>query len=890
VTERVIRTKLFVPPLGPNLVSRPRLTGQLDQALDSGCCLVLLSAPAGFGKTTLVSEWVVHSDLAYTWLSLDKADNDPLRFLTYLVAAMQMIIPGIGIDVLNELRAPGVALGSRPAQIESALTILINEVTQVQEHFIVVLDDYHAIEAPAVHAAVSFLLEHMPTQMHLVIASRIDPPLTIARLRGQGQLAEIHATDLGFALDEATIFLREAMDLDLSASQVSALEKRTEGWIAGLQLAALSIRGCGDASDFIQAFTGSHRYILDYLTEEVLSHQSEDIQSFLKQTSILNRLSGSLCDAVAEREDSQKMLETLEAANLFIIPLDEERRWYRYHHLFADLLRQHLQREKGDLLPGLHRRASEWYEKNGQIPEAVDHALAAQEFERAADLVERTAWALLTRGELATVLGWISGLPYELMHTRARLAFFHSWAMDHSGEVDRVEECLTGVDLREVAGEVATVRAHVAAVRGNTAQSIALAQEATRQLPADNLFLRGLVAQTLGLAHHWGGNPGAAAQALTQAIELSRAAGQTTLTVTALAFLGRALVVQGKLRQAVDTYQEVLELVVPQISRPVPYASIAYVGIAGALYEWNDLDGALRYAKEGIKRSQASGFIPYQLVGNIFSARVHLARGDLPQALESFHQAEYLEQNCDYAYVNALLDELRIRLWVARENLAAAEEWVQAHWSRQVDDISLAQELEQITVAGALIKQSSSANNNAANDIGKALNLLSHLLEKAESAGRLPNMIKIMVLQALALQTCGDNIRALSTLEQALSLAEPECFRRTFLDEGESMSRLLYQARQQKIMPEFSASLISASNASSQFSAEGLVEPLSEREFEVLRLIAAGLSNQEIAQELVIAVSTVKSHINHIYGKLGVRSRTQAVARAQSLGLLSIQA
>lgn len=859
---------------------------KLDRALEMGGRLVLVSAPAGFGKTTLLSEWIASRELTAAWLSLDKADNDLLRFLTYLIAALQTIEPEIGVGLLDELQSPGAGPKRTAVRMESALTALINDLANHSTSFVVVFDDYHLMEAASVHDAVSFLIDHQPPQMRLIIATRADPPLTVSRLRGQGRLVELHAADLGFAPEEAAVFLNEAMGLGLSEGEIAALESRTEGWIAGLQLAALSLQGRSDASAFIQAFAGSHRYVVDYLTEEILSRQTEEIRLFLQQTAILNRLSGPLCDAVTGGDKGQSRLERLEADNLFIVSLDEERRWYRYHHLFADLLRQRLQQEQKELERQLHQRASQWYAGQGLIPEAVDHALAAEDFEQAANLVERTAWELLTRGELATVLGWLDEVPQEVIRLRARLAFFRSWAMAHSGEIEKVEECLEGVDLSEVAGEVATIRAHVAAVRGDMDRAIALAEEANRRLPEDDHFLRGLVAQTLGLAYHWSGAPQAAVQSLMQAIALSQADSRSNLTVTAQAFLGRALMVQGKLRRAVATYREVLDRVAPQIGRPVPYASIAYVGIANALYEWNDLEGALDYATEGIQRSEASGFVPYQLVGTIISSRVHLARKDVAQAVEFCDQAAYLEQYCDYAYVCALLAELRVRLWLAQGNLQAAVAWTQAYDSTRENGINLTQEMEQITLAQVLLGEAHLSPDSKAGKGSEALDVLAPLLRAAESDRRLPSMIKILALQALAFATEGESDHALTTLQRALSLARAEAFRRTFLDEGEPMRRLLRRAQVQGIETDFVAGLLAASPQYHGLAQQALIEPLSKRELQVLHLIAAGLSNQEIARELVIAVSTVKSHINHIYGKLNVKSRTQAVARGQALGLL----
>ncbi len=519
MSEPLLSTKLHVPSSRTNLVTRPRLIKLLNLA---GCTkLTLVSAPTGFGKTTLLYQWLADSELPYTWFSLDKADNDPVRFLSYLIAALQQIEPDLGTGAGDILRSAGIASTTGRSPIELVLTQIVNEIASIREFFILILDDYHLIQNLRVHELALFLLENQPPTLQLVISTRVDPPLPFPRLRAEGQLVEVRAADLSFTTDEARAFLNGTMKLALPTEQVAALEQRTEGWIAGLQLAAISLKEHEDITGFIDAFTGSHRFILDYLTEEVFNRQAADVQAFLLDTAILDRLTAPLCDAITGRTDSQKILEVLDAANLFIVPLDDERRWYRYHHLFADLLRQRQQMERQEIVPELHQRASKWYEQTGLMLDAVSHALNAGDHQRAADLIERSAWSVLMRGELATLLSWIDQLPDELLRSRPRLIFFNVWALAYSGAVDEVEQRLQNVDLHTVRGEVETVRAHVAAVHGDITRAIALAHQAAEHLPADNVFLRGIVAQTLGLAYHWSGNPMAAAQELTKAIKLT---------------------------------------------------------------------------------------------------------------------------------------------------------------------------------------------------------------------------------------------------------------------------------------------------------------------------------------------------------------------------------
>ncbi|MGD2207153.1 MAG: LuxR C-terminal-related transcriptional regulator [Anaerolineae bacterium] len=898
--DQLLTTKLHIPSCRPEWVPRARLIDRLNASLAAGRKLTLVSAPAGFGKTTLLSDWLRQTNRPVAWLSLDEGDNDQARFLAYLITALQRVDPQIGQMAQAMLQAPRSA-----SQPEPLLTTLINDIVATAEPFILVLDDYHVVEASSIHEMFSFLLDHLPPSergMHLVIATRADPPWPLARLRARGQLTELHAADLRFSRDEAQIFFNEAMGLSLAPGEIAALEKRTEGWATGLQLAALSLRGRDDVPAFISAFTGSHRYVLDYLTEEVLNRQSEDVRAFLLQTAILDRLTGPLCDtvrfgrdqspgraegaasssgaAVTERVDSQRVLESLEAANLFIVPLDQDRRWYRYHHLFADLLRHRLLREQPNLEPELHRRASEWYEREGLITEAIGHALTCGDFERAACLIQDAGWAIFTRGEMATILAWIALLPHHIVRANPQLSILHAWAMAKSGDLDGAERCLREFHGDGFCGEVTAVRAYVAGVRGDLPQAVNLSQRALALLPAEDLVVRAIVAQNLGVAYHWRGDPAAAIQALTDAVALSRAAGQSSQTLTALAILGRAYEMQAALHQAMDAYQEALELGRGADRRPAPFACMAYVGMAGVLYEWNDLEAAKQHALEGIRLSKLGGFIAYQVFGHALLARVCEAQGDRDAALENTGQAEQLGQGSEYALVTALATELRVRLWLAQDNLLAAARWALERQRQPADELDAASEIEQMAVARMLIAQ---------DRLDEALRLLASLLAAAQAAGRTAHVIKVQALQALTFQAQGDESRALSALEQALSLAEPEGYVRTFVDEGEPVACLLRRALTQGIASGYASWLLATFDerpSTISPATQALVEPLTERETEVLHLIAAGLTNREIAQELVIAVSTVKSHINHLYGKLEVKNRTQAVARGRELDLL----
>lgn len=894
MSTSLLKTKLYIPTARSELVSRPHLVERLKEGFRRGRKLTLISAPAGYGKTTLLGEWIACSEprLRVAWVSLDKGDNDPARFWSYVVAAFQTVQADIGEIAQTAFQSP------RPLAIEPVLTGLLNQIAEWPDPFVLVLDDYHVIKAPAIHEALSFLLEHMPPQMHLVLATRADPPLPIPRLRGRGQLSELYQSDLRFRSEEIAQFLDRVVGLTLSAEDIAALERRTEGWIAGLQMAAISMRGRDDISGFVRAFAGSHRYIIDYLGEEVLRQQGRDVQAFLLQTAILDRLSGALCDAVIGARgpseehpdaDSQSVLEHLERNNLFIVSLDDRRQWYRYHPLFGHLLRQRLQRERRDQVPELHRRASRWYEQNGLISEAVSHALAAGDDEQAARLIEQGAWATLARCEMMTLLNWLDVLPRDLVRARPQLVILRAWALAIMGRWDDVEVCLSDAALASLPSQVAAVRAYVSGVRGDVPRTIELARQALEQLPEENPFLRSRVALSQGIAYLSKGRPVDAHRALTEAIALGRATGETYMILDAMMTLGHVQEMHGLLRQAVETHRQALRLAAEQGGGLAPVAGMAYVGIAEVLYEWNDLDGALRHALEGVRLTGLGGFTSYRIAGSIQAAKVHQARGNVDRALEVVRGAEKLAQKHNYAYMKGVSARLRVRLWVAQGDLEAACRWAREHRLGPAQELDLAREVEQIAVARALLASAPSQGRAGNGEIGEAIELLARLQRGAESAGRVKREIEVLALQALALWTQANLDRALPALERALSLAEPEGYVRTFVDEGEPMAQLLRSALSRGIAPNYVARLLAAFGQEVERASPGmesLVEPLSERETEVLRLVVAGLSNPEIAEELVVAVSTVKSHINSIYGKLGVERRTQAVARAQELGLL----
>jgi LuxR family maltose regulon positive regulatory protein len=904
-----LATKLHVPQPPLQLVRRPRLVERLQQAVERQ--LTLIAAPAGFGKTTLLSTWLGHAPFSAAWVSLESGDDDLIRFWSYVFTALERVNPGSGESALALLQ-----VSQQLPPIEIILTVWINGLVALSNKVVLILDDYHLITAQPIHRSVTYLLDHLPHQLHLIIATRADPPLPLARLRMRGHLTEMRVADLRFNTEETAAFLTRTPGLDLSVEDIAALEARTEGWIAGLQLAALSMRERKDVSDFLKAFTGSHRYVIDYLVEEVLARQPEPVQTFLLETSILERLEGSLCETVMGRmqepggqASGQTMLEQLEQANLFLTPLDDERLWYRYHQLFAEALRHRLQRRQPDLVPELHRRASTWYEQHGLMREAIHHALAAADFAQAAHLIEHTAELIAKHGELATLRAWLEALPGELVRSRVELCLWQGWLLALSGQYDAAERLLQDLDrtlststnsmpptatigavepprldvshqrLIECAGRVAAIRGIIAYRRGDIPRTIDLAREALERLPEDQPF-RGLAAWYLGIAYLYSGDLAKGSASLTDAMESSQAAGNSYAAFMAGYELAQMQARQGYLHQADQSYQRALELGAERGGRLAATGPI-YVGRGDLQREWNDLDQASHSLQEGIAKCRQTGNASILLMGHITLARVKQAQGDAVGADLLIQEIEQILRSSRLSPLNAAYGSAwHARLALAQGDLAEALGWVQERKLGVDDELSPPREMEYLTLARVLITQHRPR---------EVLPMLGRLLHLAERQGRMGNALAILVLQALASRASGDEAGAMERLTRALSLAEPEGYIRLFVDEGESMVALLRQAYARGITPDYVATLLSAAEAPAlavPSPAHSLLEPLTGRELEILRLLVAGLSNAAMARELVITVGTVKSHINHIYGKLGVQSRSQAIARAHSLHLL----
>jgi LuxR family maltose regulon positive regulatory protein len=887
--EPLLFTKLYIPPPRPKIILRPRLIERLNEIMH--CKLTLISAPAGFGKTTLVSEWLAGCERPVAWLSLDEGDNDPARFLTYLVAALQTIAAKIGKGVLAILQSP------QPPPIESILIALLNEITTVPDNFVLVLDDYHMIDSKPVDEALTFLLEHLPPQMHLVIATREDPQLPLARLRARGQLTELRAADLRFTPSEAAEFLNQMMGLNLSEENIAALEARTEGWIAGLQLAALSMQGRSDAASFIKSFTGSHHFVLDYLIEEVLQQQSASIQTFLLRTSILDRMCGPLCDAVlgSPSASGQETLEYLERANLFIVPLDNERRWYRYHHLFAELLRQRLQ--QSDNVAEYHIRASAWYEDNGLDIEAFQHAAAANDIERAERLMEERGGTLRYRDVVTTILDWLVSLPTTVLDARPLLWVRSATLSLVTGQRTGVEEKLQAAEValaaalqdaepddktRDLIGQIATARATLALTHYQPEAMITQSRRALEYLHPDNLLSRFRANWMMAMAYFFRGERAVAGQANAEALSIAQASGNNHNIILATTLLGQIQELENQLYLAAETFRRVPQLIGDDYSPPV--ASEAYLGLSHICYEWNDLDAAEQHGQQSLQLSrQYDRVIDRYILSEVFLARLKLARGDVAGAAAMLAETEQSVRQNNFVHRMPEVAAAQVLVLLRQGDLAAAAQLAKTH---------------ELPINQARV-------HLAQGDPSAALDLLSQLRQQMEAKDWQDERLKVMVLQAVTLHALGEKDKAVQLLSDALALAEPGGFIRIFVDEGAPMAQLLFEASSHGVMPDYIAKLLAVFEAEKQpvlaaspgksegksylppvSPAQPLIEPLSQRELKILQLIAQGLSNREISERLFLALSTVKGHNRNIFDKLQVQSRTEAVARARELGLL----
>lgn len=903
LVDSILQTKLSLPITRRQLVIRPQLLEKLNHGLKSRA--ILVSAPAGFGKTTLVSNWLARCSLPYAWISLDKGDDDLMRFLTYLMGALKRIDTGFDefpADLLRGLQLPNV---------EGFMRLLVNRIAARTDPLLLVLDDYHSIESPAIHSAVLFLLKNLPPQLHLILITRADPPFSLARLRVNGELVEIRSGDLRFSVIETGTLLNDIMGLELTPEQVTDLQSRTEGWAAGLLMAALSLRNRSDTADFIRTFSGSHAFVIDYLAEEILQQQPAEIRSFLCRTSLLERFCASLCDELMGSDeagvpfpDSSRILDHLERANLFLIPLDDRRFWYRYHNLFTDFLRLQVTPDEAAVLNG---RAAAWFERNGLMREAIRHALAAHDFELAVQFIEQAAADVLWKqSEPAALAGWLKEIPESILYAHPRVCLHYVWALLFTMQLEQAGQYLQAVEgilnrlpleqSRSLLGEADAARAlMVNIVLGDYRQAIDLSNRALESLSADEVFVRGILFGNLGGAYSGIGDLRAAESAFENSFRLSMESGNETTALITLAYLGENRFRQGRLQEALQTYRQLLKLTSER--RAFPMIGLAEVGIGQIQYERNELKSAEKNLQAGIRHCRQCMELGLRAAG-IFMLQGALTLAMLeqiePAIASGFPDAGSLDQIiADDRGATAALAVARSRLHLSKGDSARAARVLKEAGISPQSPCTAQQKPGYLMLVRIMLAKHSS-NPKAASPNG-AVELLDSVEGLARQTGEIGEIITSLALKALALQAMNRSSEALRVLESALALAEPEGFIRSFVDEGELMYKL-WQAASSSVKVEPAASHIQTllSSFANVWQAggvpasprDGLFEALSKRELEVLSLIGRGLSNAEAGRELFVAEGTIKKHLFNIYGKLGVKTRTRAIARARELKLI----
>lgn len=923
----LLATKLYIPQLRSDLVPRQRLVDQLNKGMEEK--LTILSAPAGFGKTTLLIECVENCGRPTAWVTLDKADNDPTRFLAYIIAALQTIQVDIGEAVFGLIQSP------QPPPIEVILTGLINDIAELPEPFALVLDDFHVITDHQIHELITFTIKNQPPQMHLIISSRSDPPWPLARYRVRGEMNEIRQGDLRFTKDEAAIFLNEVMGLNLSTEEITTLESRTEGWITGLQMAALSMQSHSDARSFIKSFSGSHRYVLDYLLEEVLEQQPKYIQDFLLRTSILERMNAPLCAAILKGSDNvvfmpddagvdadtrslkavQEILENLDQSNLFIVPLDDQRKWYRYHQLFSDLLRSRLGQTHPDQIADLNIIASTWLAENGFIQEAIEHSLLAKDLERAAQLIEENSEQWMMRSEVSTFLRWVETLPDSMLKKRPLLAVYQAVALLWAGhplvEVEgRLKIAQDADSDRQVAGEIEVVCAIIASYQGELKKSVKLIRRGFEKIPDERYFFRGFASVTLGVNFLWEGDLEHVLEAFDESLRIGQQTHNLILTVLAYCYQGEAYEFRGQLNAAKRLYDLAAQEGVDRFGRPLPIAGLAYIGLGSILYEWNELEQAATHYTEGIKlASRWAKINTYN--GYKGLAFVRQAQGDLIAAHEALQAAQEITVQFDAMEMDDLIVAANQALiWVQSGELDKAIAWATDHplrvnFGRDADEqqeeilpVSFLEARLAIIKARVWIAQGIYLSDTS--HLADVVFFLSTIQSQAQAAGWGRIEINSGIYLSLAYQALGENLRAIDSLEQILTRCAPEGYLRQFLDEGLPMKMLLEEALKTSGQTAYISQILTTFETESggKFQTTAariqarvgrpptLVDPLSNREMQVLRLLATNLTSTEMADELYVSVSTVRTHIKNIYSKLDVHRRYEAVERGKEIGLI----
>ena len=873
VETLLLTTKLNIPPARPQIVPRPHLIERLQEGLNYN--LILVSAPAGFGKTTLLSEWIRKSQppTRAAWVSLDEGENDPVRFWDYLIAALKILQPAFGESTLALLHSP------QPPPVESLLTALINELGVISFNFVIVLDDYHVITSQPIYDGIIYLLEHLPPRMHLVIASRADPPLPLARFRGKGTMLEIHTDDLRFSREEAVTLLEKMKSPELSPDDVSALNERTEGWAVGLKMAALSLRHQKDIPGFIASFAGSQRYIMDYLMEEVLRQQSQEVQDFLLKTSVLERLTAPLCDAVTGRKDSLDMLPLLERSHLFIVPLDESRQWYRYEHLFADILRHQLEVTFGvEKVAGLNRLASQWYEEHKFPDDAMHHAREAKDWERVVRLIKEQQLGKMQRGEFVTLLNWLRVLPEDILQTHVHIDILYNEMMLVTGQLDTAETRIKTLEKaaqgnESLKGDIAGLQAIIAYQRGDLPLFMELAPKALPLVSPEKIELLAYLKTMLGVVYSNYGNLTEAELLITERYEAGRQTGYSFTAVFALSVLARIMYQRGKLRRAAELCQQAIKLAGPSASAITPLGALGSI-----LYEWNDLEAACNHVQRAIELYRFSGSVEYMVSMATLLVYIRFAQGDEVEAMKAAENACSIAQNISgLRHIRAGHAAFHIIFALRQGDLATASAW----GNKLSGDLDVLPFSDMPVLARLLIAQDKKS---------EAMEKLQTLYDQTVQGGAESNLVKISMYQAL---TAATQESALEFLADALRMAEPEGYIRTFVDEGKLLAPLLRKAVAQGIMPEYTGKLLAIIEVEERRKLQRVEgapsrppELLSEREIEVLRLLAEGLSNRQIAERLFITIGTAKTHVHNIIEKLYVKGRTQAISRARELKLI----
>ena len=885
VSSSILTTKLHLPSYRTGLVSRPRLVDLLNAGLERR--LTLISAPAGYGKTTSVSEWIQETGEVFAWLSLDEEDNDPGRFLTYLIAAFYRsdeLGRSVGIEAAAMSQSP------QPESHQTILTSLINDLAGVHNRMVLVIDDYHLIDSSAVDSIMVFLLEHKPSSLHVVILTRSDPSLPLARLRAGNDMTELRAADLRFSITESATYLNQVMGLSLGDDDIAALESRTEGWIAGLHLAAVSLQGEEDVTKTLESFGGTHRFVTDYLIEEVLVRQPRQVQDFLLSTALLNRLTGPLCDVVTGQDNGQDTLEMLERANLFITSLDNERRWYRYHHLFGELLARRQQRDDPDRCRELHIRAAVWWQENGFRDQAIEHAIRGADHRWAAEMMEDHIDDMWRHGEGVRAWRWLNRLPEDVSNSKPLLCVMRAYYLDCRGEHEKAERCLEIADTLIGSGRTATIRALIASNRGDLGAMMTHARYALDHLPPRDSVWRALAAITLGDLYSFMGDMKASYRARSEAVDACNTAGNDYFTMTAIAKLASTVREQGRLRKTVGLCLDQLEIAAERGLSDSRVAGLLMATAGEALAEMNDLDAALMHGRNGVEIVERGENLTILCWCYLFLIRILYARSDFGGVEEIVLRISKIAVKADVPpWIMPQTRAWQARVWIMQGKLEPAISWMQEltfNIGDLPEDPGYFPLVEALVAARVLIAQG---------ELQEAAGLLERLKTSASKHDRTARVIEILALSALLRQKDGDTDGALALLAQALALAEPEGFVRTFVDEGPPMAHLLYESAGAGAGSGYARALLAAFPAAVKEEREApavaasntaLIEPLSDRELDVLRLIGEGLTNQQIGAKLFISVYTVKAHVRNLFAKLDSHTRTQAVSRARGLGVL----